>query len=63
MAKKEYPKIVINVDTTELNEAIEKTQKLLDMLYEVQKLLDTLCEVKELLTPGILRGGDVNEKE
>jgi len=29
------PKIVVKVDTTELNEAIEKLQKLLDMLYEV----------------------------
>ena len=72
MAKKEHPKVVVKVDTTELNEAIEKLQKLLDMLYEVQKLLDTLYEVKKLLdtlyeadslAPGILRGGDVNENE
>jgi len=37
--KKEYPKIVVNVDTTELNEAIEKLQKLLDMLYEANDLI------------------------
>jgi len=52
VAKKEYPKIVVKVDTTELNEAIEKLQKLLNMLYEADNL-----------APGILRGGDVNENE
>ena len=50
MAKKEYPKLVVKVDTTEINEAIEKLQKLLDMLYEADNL-----------APGILRGGEVND--
>lgn len=67
MDKKEYPKVVVKVDTTELNEAIEKLQKLLDMLYEVQKLLDTLYEVKKLLyevnslAPGILQRDETIE--
>ena len=67
MARKEYPKVVVKVDTTEINEAIEKLQELLDMLCEVQKLLDTLYEVKKLLyevdspAPGILRGGEIND--
>jgi len=52
MAKKEYPKIVVKVDTTELNEAIAKVQKLLDMLYEADNL-----------APGLLRGDEVNENE
>lgn len=50
MDKKEHPKIVVNVDTTELEEAIEKLQKLLDMLHEANKL-----------APGILRVGEVND--
>ena len=68
MDGKDGPTIVVNVDTTQLDEAIAKVQKLLDMLYEVQKLLDMLYEVKKLLdevdslAPEILRGGDVNEK-
>jgi len=52
MAGKDGPKIVVNVDTTQLDEAIAKVQKLLDMLYEANNL-----------APGILRGGDVNENE
>jgi hypothetical protein len=52
MAKKEHPKVVVKVDTTELNEAIEKLQKLLDMLYEVDSL-----------TSKILRGSDANGNE
>ena len=51
MAKKEYPKVVVKVDTTELNEAIEKLQKLLDMLYEADNL-----------APGILQGGEAIEE-
>ena len=50
MAKKEYPKIVVKVDTTEINEAIENLQKLLDMLYEADNL-----------APGILRGEAIEE--
>lgn len=69
MAGKGSPKTVIDIDTTQLDEAIVKVQKLRDMLREVQKLLDALYEVKKLLcevdslAPGILRGGDVNENE
>jgi len=51
LAKKEYPKVVVKVDTTELNEAIEKLQKLLDMLYEADNL-----------APGILQGGEAIEE-
>ena len=50
MVKKEYPKIVVKVDITELNEAIEKLQKLLDMLYEADNL-----------APGILQRGETIE--
>ena len=50
MAKKEYPKIVVNVDTTQLDEAIAKVQKLLDKLYEVDEL-----------APGILQGDEAIE--
>jgi hypothetical protein len=69
MARKNDLKAVIDIDTTQLNEAIAKVQKLLDMLCEVQRLLDALYEAKKLLcevdspTPGILRDGDVNENE
>ena len=49
MARKDNLKAVIDIDTTQLDEAIAKVQKLLDALYEVQKLLDTLYEVKKLL--------------
>jgi hypothetical protein len=59
MAGKNGPMAVINIDTTQLDEAIAKVQKLLDMLYEVQKLL---YEVDNL-APEILWGGDVNENE
>lgn len=52
MAKKDGPKIVVNVDTTQLDEAIAKVQKLLDMLYEVDDM-----------APGILQGGDANAKQ
>ncbi len=45
------PKIVVTVDSTQLDKAIEKIQKLLDMLYEVNNL-----------APGILQGGKVNER-
>ena len=44
------PKIVVNVDTTELEEAIKKLQKLLDMLHEANNL-----------APEILRVGEVND--
>jgi len=47
MAEKDGPKIIINVDATQLDEAIAKVQKLLDMLYEVDGL-----------APGILQGGE-----
>jgi len=57
VAGKDGPTIVVNIDTTQLDEAIAKVQKLLDMLYEVQKLLDTLYEI-DSLSPGILQGGD-----
>ena len=72
MDGKDGPMIVINVDTTQLDEAIAKVQKLLDMLYEVQKLLDMLYEVQKLLdtlhevdslAPGMLQGGDANAKQ
>lgn len=69
MAGKDGPKAVIDIDTTQLDEAIAKVQKLLDMLYEVQKLLDMLYEVQKLLyevdslAPGILQGGDANAKQ
>ena len=65
MAGKDGPKAVIDIDTTQLDEAIAKVQKLLDMLYEVQKLLNMLYEAQKLLdtlhevdslAPGILRG-------
>jgi hypothetical protein len=56
---KNYPKAVIDIDTTQLDEAIAKVQKLLDMLYEVKKLL---YEV-DSLAPGILQGGDANAKQ
>ena len=49
MAKKEYPKIVVKVDTTELNEAIEKLQKLLDMLYEVDNLAPGILQRDETI--------------
>jgi hypothetical protein len=52
MAGKDGPKIVVNIDTTQLDEAIAKVQKLLDMLYEADNL-----------APGILRGGDANAKQ
>ena len=46
------PKIVVDVDITQLDEAITKVQELLDMLYEVDEL-----------APGILQGGDANAKQ
>ena len=49
MAKKEYPKIVIKVDTTELNEAIEKLQTLLDMLYEADNLVPGILQRDETI--------------
>ena len=52
MAGKNGPKIVVTVDTTQLDEAIAKVQKLLDKLYEVDGL-----------APGILQGGDANAKQ
>lgn len=58
------PKAVVDIDTTQLDEAIAKVQELLDMLYEVQKLLDTLYEVKKIvdsLTPGILQRDETIE--
>lgn len=58
MAEKEYPKIVVKVDTTEINEAIVKVQKLLDTLYEVKKLLYAV----DSLAPGILQGGETIEE-
>lgn len=67
MAGKYGPKAVIDIDTTQLDEAIAKVQKLLDMLCEVQKLLDALYEVKKLLyevdspAPWILQGGKTIE--
>ena len=48
MARKDDLKAVVDIDTTQLDEAIAKVQKLLDALYEVQKLLDTLYEVKKV---------------
>lgn len=50
MARKDCPKIVIDVDTTQLDEAIAKVQKLLDMLYEVDSL-----------APGILGGEAIED--
>ena len=50
MAGKDGPTIVVNIDTTQLDEAIAKVQKLLDMLYEVDNL-----------APGILRGDEAIE--
>lgn len=44
------PKIVVTVDTTQLDKAIEKVQKLLDMLYEVDDM-----------APGILGGEAIEE--
>ena len=44
------PKIVVDVDTTQLDEAIVKVQKLLDMLYEADNL-----------APGILQGDETIE--
>jgi len=44
MARKYGPKAVIDIDTTQLDEAIAKVKKL---LYEVDSL-----------APGILRGGE-----
>lgn len=67
MARKDDLKAVIDIDTTQLDEAIAKVQELLDMLYEVQKLLDTLYEVKKLLyevdnsAPGILQESETIE--
>ena len=67
MAEKDGLKAVIDIDTTQLDEAIAKVQKLLDMLHEVQKLLDTLYEVKKLLcevdslAPGILQRDEIIE--
>ena len=49
MAKKEYPKVVVKVDTTELNEAIEKLQKLLDMLYEADNLAPGILQRDETI--------------
>lgn len=50
MARKYGPKAVIEVDTTQLDEAIAKVQELLDMLYEAVNL-----------THRILRGDEVIE--
>ena len=50
MAGKDGPKIVVNVDTTQLDEAIAKVQKLLDMLYEANNL-----------APGILRDETIED--
>ena len=67
MARKDDLKAVVDIDTTQLDEAIVKVQELLDMLYEVQKLLDTLYEVKKLLyevdslAPGILQRDETIE--
>lgn len=47
MAGENGPRIVVTVDTTQLDVAIAKVQKLLDMLYEVDEL-----------APGILQGGE-----
>jgi hypothetical protein len=52
MARKGSPKTVIDIDTTQLDEAIVKVQKLRDMLYEVDSL-----------TSKILRGSDANREE
>ena len=57
MVRKDGPKAVIGIDTTQLDEAIAKIQKLLDMLYEVKKLL---YEVDEL-APGILQRDETIE--
>jgi len=67
MARKDVPKAIIDIDTTQLDEAIAKVQKLLDALYEVQKLLDTLYEVKKVRYEHEgkhcnRRGGDANAK-
>ena len=64
MARKDDLKAVVDIDTTQLDEAIAKVQELLDMLYEVQKLLDMLYEVKKLvdsLAPGILQRDETIE--
>jgi hypothetical protein len=50
MAEKDGPKIIINVDATQLDEAIAKVQKLLDKLYEINEL-----------APGILQGDETIE--
>ena len=50
MARKDDLKAVIDIGTTQLDEAIVKVQKLLDMLYEVDNL-----------APGILRDGETIE--
>ena len=43
------PKIVVNVDTTQLDEAIAKVQKLLDMLYEADNLAPGILQRDETI--------------
>lgn len=43
------PKIVVNVDTTQLDEAIAKAQELLDMLYEAANLVHRILQGDEII--------------
>lgn len=44
MDRKDSPKIVVNVDTTQLDEAIAKVKELLDMLYEAANLTHKMLQ-------------------
>ena len=37
------PEVKVNVDVTQLDEAIEKANRLVALLEEAQRLLDSLC--------------------
>lgn len=49
MARKDGPKVVVNVDTTQLDEAIAKVQELLDMLYEAANLTHRILRGDETI--------------
>lgn len=49
MARKDGPKAIIEVDTTQLDEAIAKVQELLDMLYEAANLVHRILQGDETI--------------
>lgn len=44
MVRKDGPKVVVNVDTTQLDEAIAKVKELLNMLYEAANLAHRILQ-------------------